>query len=94
MEVYTIPDTSWEVLDVRNTPDQTPHTTRENHSIRKITTHERMNIETLAQSLDKNTHYVIVCYRGRRSLDMAKELRKYGINAYSLKKGFDRFSQL
>ena len=43
------------------------------------------------RELDRDRIYVVACYRGARSMAIVNEMRKHGLNAYSLKGGCEAY---
>lgn len=67
------------LIDVRNEEDQKDNVAYGTREVITIQNQYLLHIEEFAKTLDKNMHYIIFCYKGRRSFSIAKQLRKLGI---------------
>ncbi len=52
---------------------------------------DEMELYEKIKELDRNRVYVIACYRGARSMAIVNEMRKAGLEAYSLKGGCEAY---
>ncbi len=88
--ITTIPDTTWCILDTRNEQDQNNFFGK--YPYLNVSAEQINNPSLLTQTLNKDTHYVTICYAGIRSLDIARKLRILGYtNTHSYAGGYKKF---
>lgn len=84
IELEEIPDGAV-IFDIRDKIDF------EKHHLEGAINIDELELLAKIDELDKNSIYVIACYRGARSFNVVNEMRKRGLKAYSLKGGMEAY---
>lgn len=99
LEVTELPDNTHNpqliIMDVRNEEDQDTNKAFGNRMITRLSTAHLYDFKHYAQTLDKDKEYILICYVGIRSYNLAKELQNAGISkAFSYAEGYEKLESL
>ena len=88
LELAGLPEGNAVILDVRNPEDQGEKARFQERTVTRLSGDELRDFSRFITRADREKTYVLVCYKGVRSLALARELRDSGYNAFSCVGGY------